>query len=515
MIGTRYEILLAASSRPFAAFEERLAFWPVTAVGESRTLVQSACGFMPPLDKFTRCIVTKIFRLTIVLSAALLLGSVSWGQTARRITRDDAVKDAPSLAQHTNIALLVAIGDYDRAVSGLPPLKYPVADITPIASALKKDGFEISILTDRSATAGAVREAIGELGKALDKGQGTFLFYFSGHGFRTGTENYLATFGTTASDLANQGLSVSELEKLLVATGAKRRMAFIDACRNDPEGARAVAGAGARPRSFGDLKDSEGLRVMYSTAPGEVSYEDEELQHGVFSYFLLDGLNGKAAKPDGLITFDDLFGYVTKQMKSYGIAKRRVQTPYQSGESTGDFLLAAVNTSGATSATNVVTPPPGPKIPDPGPATPPQPAPSTGTPAADSRGIGALKNETGSLDALPQIWRNTSSNDYYRLKFDSDHLIIYQMRTNAIIADLSLKKDKKDSKKDKYVGHTSLSRCRNGEMEVLSWSPTRIEARIEVPDAQNACNQAGGALRLGALFKSWANASFIPETPGH
>lgn len=463
-----------------------------------------------------RCIVSNIFRLAILVPAVLLLGLVSWSQTAKRITREDAIKDAPMLAQHTNIALLVAIGDYDRAVSGLPPLKYPVADITPIAGALKKDGFEISILTDRSATAGAIREAIGELGKALDKGQGTFLFYFSGHGFRTGTENYLATFGTTANDLANQGLSVTELDKLLLATGAKRRMAFIDACRNDPEGTRSVTGPGSRPRSFGDLKDSQGLRVMYSTAPGEVSYEDEELQHGVFSYFLLDGLNGKAAKPDGLITFDDLYTYVTRQMKSYGISKRRVQTPYQSGESTGDFLLAAVNTSGGTAPTNVITPtPPKPVVPDPGPAQPPQPGPSTGTPAPTDRGIGSLKNETGSLDALPQLWRNVANNGLYRFKFDSDHLIIFQAPVNQVVADLALKRDKKDPNKNKYVGHTSLSRCRNGDMEVLSWSPTRIEARIEVPDASNSCNQAAGAMRLGSLFKSWSNASFIPETaPG-
>ena len=132
-------------------------------------------------------------------------------------------------------------------------------------------------------------------------------------------------------------MSLSEVQKLLLQTGAKRRMAFIDACRNDPE-AKSVSSV---PRSFADLRESEGLRVLYSTAPGEVSYEDDTLHHGVFSYFLIEGLRGKAANDkDGLITFDDLCNYVTREMKKYGIARGRIQKPYQLGESHGDFLLA-------------------------------------------------------------------------------------------------------------------------------------------------------------------------------
>lgn len=112
---------------------------------------------------------------------------------------------------------------------------------------------------------------------------------------------------------------------------------------------------------------------------------------------------------------------------------------------------------------------------------------------------------------MSQVWRNTSDNGLYRFRFDSDHLTIYQMHTNLIVADLALKRDKNDPKKDKYVGHTSLSRCHNGEMEIQISSPTRFEARIEIPDASNSCNQTGGAMRFGSLFKSWSNASFIAE----
>ncbi len=256
--------------------------------------------------------------------------------TTRRVSRDLAVKEVNSAQKHTNIGFLVGIGDYDRALTGLPRLKYPVPDIMSIGGILSREGYEVSLLTDGQATAGAIKERFKDLSTQLDKGEGTFLFYFSGHGFRVGAENYLATYGTTTADLANQGLSLSTIQKLLLETGARHRMAFVDACRNDPD-----AKSAASPRSFADLQESEGLRILYSTAPDGVSYEDESLQHGVFSYFLIQGLTGKAANAtDGLITFDDLRDYVTREMKRYSIAKGRIQRPYQLGESNGDFLVA-------------------------------------------------------------------------------------------------------------------------------------------------------------------------------
>ena len=429
-------------------------------------------------------------------------GATKTGQsTPKRLTREDAIKNAATLQKHTNIALLVGIGDYDRALTGLPPLKYPVPDIAAIGGVLKQEGYEVALLTDQAATAGGIRETFRELSKALDQGEGTFLFYFSGHGFRSGTENFLATFGTSAADLASQGLSLSEVQKMLLATGAKRRMAFVDACRNDPSDTRSV---GAPARSFQELKESEGLRVLYSTAPGEVSYEDDGLQHGVFSYFLLEGLRGKAANSaDPLITFDDLRDYVTHEMTSYGITRRRVQKPYQLGESSGDFLLAKRPDASAQAAvpltvattTPLQTPPPAQAIQPQ--SAPPAPRQTASVDPNASAGIASIKSASGSLDALPQVWRNVATNNLYRFRFDSDHLVIYQLQGNQVVADLTLKRDKKDSKKDKYAGTTSLSPCKGGgQMEVTSWSPTRIEAYIEVPDTQNVCGSGNISISL-------------------
>ncbi len=226
----------------------------------------------------------------------------------KRITRADAQKAEGS----TRVALLVGIGDYDRDLSSLSPLKYPVADVEGVARVLTRDGYKVRLLTDGDATAAAIRRSFTDLTKTLDRGEGTFLFMFSGHGGRVGEENYLATFGTNGRELARQGLAVSDVKKLLQSTGARQRIAFLDACRDEPnKGASALL-------PVRDTKDSEGLRILYSTAPGDVSYEDDSLKHGVFSSFLIAGLTGKAANPqDGMITFNDLTDFVTREMKTY------------------------------------------------------------------------------------------------------------------------------------------------------------------------------------------------------
>jgi Caspase domain len=276
----------------------------------------------------------RLVQLFFVLFwVALIQAQTPAGLRSRRITPQEAA----IVEKGARIALLVGVGDYDPQISGLRALQYPVADIDGVARLLSKDGYSVRMLTDRAASAGAIRQNLRELKKAVQPGEGTFLFMYSGHGGRLNQENYLATFGSTAATLTETGLSLTELQALLQATGAKQRIAFIDACRDDPSSKGTAAIVPIR-----DTRASEGLRILYSTASGDVSYEDDSLQHGIFSHFLIEGLSGKAANPqDHLITFGDLNSYVTEAMRKYGTNRHGgVQIPYESGESSGDFLVA-------------------------------------------------------------------------------------------------------------------------------------------------------------------------------
>jgi Caspase domain len=272
-------------------------------------------------------------------AALLLLSLVAlWAQSAgeKRITPIDPSAQK-AFEKQVKVALLVGIGAYPPE-SGLSPLKYPVRDVTLLGSELERQGYLVRRLTDAQASRGIVRRSLAELAGIIDAEQSTFLFYYSGHGFANDGVNYLATYGTAADDLRQDGLAVSDIASILKKSMARRQVMWLDACRNDPgSGARATV-----QRSFADLSVSEGLKVLYSTRAGSVSYENDGLQQGLFTHFLVRGLRGEAARDDGLITFDDLAEYVVKTVRTFGVQQGQVQAPFSAGESSGDFLLAQV-----------------------------------------------------------------------------------------------------------------------------------------------------------------------------
>ena len=302
---------------------------------------------------------------------------------------------------------------------------------------------------------------------------------------------------------------MTEVQKLLLETGARQRIAFIDACRNDPSGSKSVNGA---PRTFSDLKPSEGLRMLYSTAPGQFSYEDETFQEGVFTHFLVDGLKGQAAGPDGLVTFDDVNKYITREMRRYGVERGRIQLPYQQGESSGDFLLA-MKQSTIVPATPAVPPT---QLTEQRPAnrTPVQPAPQM-SPSPQSRSGTIATTEIGStLVAGNKRWRSSVDNQVYRMQFDQENLVIRNLG-GQIVATLTLKLGKK-GKPSVYQGQTGLFPANGcpgarGLIEVRSWSENRIDGRIMEPNRQtNGQVQCGTILGWTGLSQ-WLAWTWIAE----
>ena len=59
--------------------------------------------------------------------------------------------------------------------------------------------------------------------------------------------------------------------------------------------------------------------MLAASGQYEFAYENSDLQHGVFTYFLLKGFSGLKADMDndGYITIRELFNYAENQTKSY------------------------------------------------------------------------------------------------------------------------------------------------------------------------------------------------------
>lgn len=83
-----------------------------------------------------------------------------------------------------------------------------------------------------------------------------------------------------------------------------------------------------------------GKVIITASAANEVSVENDELQHGVFTYYLLEGLHGKADfAGDGLITLDEAYLYVAEKVSQ---ATGQEQHPAKRGTMEGDFVLSII-----------------------------------------------------------------------------------------------------------------------------------------------------------------------------
>ena len=398
-----------------------------------------------------------------------------------------AAETASEFRTETKVAIIAGVSDYPEG-TGLSPLRYAAHDASFLAKALEANGYRVRLLREGEATRAILRRSLREMGQLLKPGEGTFLFYFGGHGFAQKNRNYLATYGVTADDLFTEGMALSDVEQALKDSHARRAMLFVDACRSNP-----IAGRSTETRSFDRLEIAEGLRVLYATREGQVSYEDTKLGHGVFSYFLGKGVSGEAAGADGLVTFRDLSDYVTAAVRAHTASQGTLQVPFEAGESSGDFLVSLNRVPVAT----VAAPP----IPLPGPAG--------GGPSDAAARVEEIKRKN------ENVWRRVQDGYLYEVtNMDGGGLAIFKLNRRGerdAMVSMVKPKLKKDGTQDPKVlfegtGAPSFSKCRSGLglFQILSRSQGRIDAKIEHPNTQSGvCGVP--------VFRAWEKFELIKE----
>jgi sulfatase modifying factor 1 len=174
---------------------------------------------------------------------------------------------------------------------------------------------------------------------------------FSGHGVLLDGVSYLCPVETRLGKPETL-VSLDGIYNRLSACRASQKLLVVDACRNDPrpggqKGPRTTDETQGFARSL--EKPPEGILVLASCSPGQVSWEDaKQLGHGVFMNFVLKGLSGEARDKDGEVTMLGLYKYASKETKLYvAHAYGEVQTPELFGKVQGDFAIGPVATAPA------------------------------------------------------------------------------------------------------------------------------------------------------------------------
>jgi tetratricopeptide (TPR) repeat protein len=225
----------------------------------------------------------------------------------------------PSNAPAHSYAVIVGISAYPH-LPAARQLRYPERDAQSIYTALispEGGNFKaenVKVLTGAKATLAGIRQEIGTWLPSVAQGDDRVVIYFAGHGFVFEGKAYLAPYDFEMANVKGTGYPMDELGATIGGKiHAKWKVLLTDACHS---GAISPTDTESLNHGLGSLTPS--LFSLTASRDREVSYESPELEggHGVFTYYVVKGLEGEAdTSHDGIVTADELAEYVHTQVR--------------------------------------------------------------------------------------------------------------------------------------------------------------------------------------------------------
>jgi hypothetical protein len=212
----------------------------------------------------------------------------------------------------------------------------------------------VSLLLDQQATLTQLRSTMGTHLKNRAGKDDMVIIFFAGHGATEkdvtnpdgdGLEKYLLPYDADPNDLYATALPMREISHIFNRIQSERLVFIADSCYSGASGGRTIGVSGIRANisaSFLDrVASGKGRVIITASGPNEVSVEKDEIQHGVFTYYLVEGLRGKAdSDKDGQITVDEAYGYVSEQVPK---ATGNEQHPVKKGIVEGRLTIGIVD----------------------------------------------------------------------------------------------------------------------------------------------------------------------------
>jgi uncharacterized caspase-like protein len=160
-----------------------------------------------------------------------------------------------------------------------------------------------------------------------------------------GLSKYLVPRDADPDALFSTAFPMEDVQRIFARIAAERVVLLLDTCYSGAAGGRTFARQGTRALGLNDqflerLARSKGRVIVTASGPSEVALESAELGHGVFTYHLLQGLEGKAdLNRDGVVTVSELYEYVEAQVERAARAAGGRQRPVMKGEVEGAIPL--------------------------------------------------------------------------------------------------------------------------------------------------------------------------------
>ena len=226
----------------------------------------------------------------------------------------------------TKFALVVGVENYES----LPSADYAERDAQAMRKHLLALGYperNVIFLTGQKAGKSGIEKYVKSwLPRNVDNDSQVFV-YFSGHGApdpKTG-QAYIVPWDGDAKFLDTTGYSVKNLYSDLASLKAKRIIVALDSCFSGA-GGRSVLAKGARPlvtKVDAGIPDSKKLVVLAAASGDEITGTADDQGHGLFTYYLLKGLNNSG----GSVSVKSLYDFLKPKIQDAARRDNRDQTP--------------------------------------------------------------------------------------------------------------------------------------------------------------------------------------------
>ena len=236
------------------------------------------------------------------------------------------------------VAIIIGIENYRR----VPKADFANADAkdfyTYASRALGIKPENIKLLVDDGADDIEILNAFQNwLPLKVNKGKTDVYVFYSGHGYpsQDGSSLYFLPFNVDKQYLERTSVKQKEVVFALQKAQAKSVTMFIDACYSGQTRGGEVLIAGLKPIALkADEKayPSE-FTVITASAADQFSSASQDLKHGIFSFYLMKGMEGDAdVNKDGRITSGELQRYLSEMVGRQAMGLNRTQNTQLFGD---------------------------------------------------------------------------------------------------------------------------------------------------------------------------------------
>ncbi|MDA7807799.1 caspase family protein, partial [Candidatus Pelagibacter sp.] len=242
-------------------------------------------------------------------------------------------------SSNNKVALIIGIEQYEQS----PKASYANLDAKYFydyarkAFGVKKQN--IKMLIDQDASLSKTNSAIFKwLPGKIKANETDLIIFFSGHGLASndGKEKYILPSNADPDLLTRTALSRSELFDEIVKLNPKSVTMFFDTCYSGVSRDEKTLLASAKPLRIvadDDKEVPDNFTIFTASKGDQISSGLKEAKHGIFSYYLMKGLEGKAdANKDKDISNGELLAYMNKNVSNKALDLGRQQNPMLSGD---------------------------------------------------------------------------------------------------------------------------------------------------------------------------------------